>query len=353
MISRLLGIALLAAGCQADPFMPPEPARLFQQHCASLAQAAAQQAELAVVGQDGWLFLSAELRHLGAGIFWGSRAAQVSQARRPQEADPLPAILDFHAQLNKLGIELLIVPVPPKALIYPEQLPAGPLPMDGAPQRLDAEQQAFYSLLSAQGLRLLDLTPLFLANRCQADGALYCRQDSHWSGKACVLAAQRIAEAVRALPGYSPTDGPAWTSAWHTLEISGDLWLSLPAAARPEKERIRVRRISRLDGAQPATTDQSSPFILLGDSHNLIFHAGADMQTSSAGLADQLALELGQAVDLVAVRGSGSTPARINLLRRAQKNADYWQPKRVVIWCFAAREFTTSDGWRKVPITPP
>ena len=73
---------------------------------------------------------------------------------------------------------------------------------------------------------------------------------------------------------------------------------------------------------------------------------------AGAGLPDQLALELGFPVDLVAVRGSGATPARINLLRRAQKDPNYWAGKKWIIWCFAAREFTESDGWRKVPLKP-
>ena len=76
------------------------------------------------------------------------------------------------------------------------------------------------------------------------------------------------------------------------------------------------------------------------------------MLAKGAGLPDQLALELGFPVDLVAVRGSGATPSRINLLRRAQKDPNYWTGKKWVIWCFSAREFTESDGWRKVPLRP-
>jgi len=49
------------------------------------------------------------------------------------------------------------------------------------------------------------------------------------------------------------------------------------------------------------------------------------------------------------VRGSGATPARINLLRQARANPDYLK-KKLVIWCFTAREFTESNGWQKVPI---
>ena len=76
------------------------------------------------------------------------------------------------------------------------------------------------------------------------------------------------------------------------------------------------------------------------------------MHARGAGLADQLALELGFPVDLIAVRGSGATPARINLFRRAQRDPDYWQDKKLVIWVFTAREFTHADGWRIVPIAP-
>ena len=76
------------------------------------------------------------------------------------------------------------------------------------------------------------------------------------------------------------------------------------------------------------------------------------MHAAGAGLPDQLAFELGLALDVVAVRGSGATPARVNLLRRAQTDPDYWSRKRLVVWCFAARELTESDGWRAVPVTP-
>jgi hypothetical protein len=90
--------------------------------------------------------------------------------------------------------------------------------------------------------------------------------------------------------------------------------------------------------------------VLLGDSHTLVFHAGDDMHARGAGLPDQLAVELGTPVDLIGVRGSGATPARVNLLRRARANPDSLPKKKVIVWCFTAREFTESQGWSKVPI---
>jgi alginate O-acetyltransferase complex protein AlgJ len=100
-------------------------------------------------------------------------------------------------------------------------------------------------------------------------------------------------------------------------------------------------------GLEPIQPWRESPVLLLGDSHGLVFHGGGDMHARGAGLADHLAKELGFPVDLVAVRGSGATPARISLMRRRDNLAG----KRVVIWCLSAREFTESvQGWRPLPV---
>ena len=69
-----------------------------------------------------------------------------------------------------------------------------------------------------------------------------------------------------------------------------------------------------------------------------------------AGLADHLAAELGFAVDLVAVKGSGATPARVDFARKARHNARYLSGKKLLIWCFSVSEFTEGDGWRLVKL---
>jgi alginate O-acetyltransferase complex protein AlgJ len=120
-------------------------------------------------------------------------------------------------------------------------------------------------------------------------------------------------------------------------------------SASPAPERVSLRFVSREGDATgaPVAPDRASPVLLLGDSHTLVFHAGGDMHATGAGLPDQLARELGFAVDLVGVRGSGATPARINLARRAGA----LDGKRLVVWCFGARELTeAAQGWAKVPV---
>lgn len=331
-----------------------EPVRKVLDQYAALARSAEQRGTIAVPGKEGWLFFGPELRFLSSGPFWGAAAAKVSKATRPEFADPLPAIVDFHQQLKKLGIELLMVPVPPKSVVYPDLLSdALTLSRDQAPPRIDRESQAFYQLLQKEGIRVLDLTPFFLANRFHSEGALYCRQDTHWSGNGAVLAARKIREEIAGRPWLKALPKRTYQSAWKSFTIAGDLWNAMGEKNLPQ-EALPVRQVGTggAGALKPVAPDPKSPVILVGDSHNLVFHAGEDMHTRDAGLPDQLAFELGFPVDLAGVRGSGATPARVNLLRRAQRDPDYWKRKKLVVWCFASREFTQSDGWKKVPLLP-
>ncbi len=310
------------------------------EHFQQIAQDASLRAATVVEGRDGWLFFMPELRHLGAGKFWGDEAFLISRATREDATDPLPAILAFHNELQARDVKLIIAPVPPKAVIYGDKLPGSTDWFDARP---DPWHQTFYDLLRDEGITVLDLTDAFLDARDHERGPLYCLQDTHWSGVACVLAAKAMAEQIK--PLVQDVETRSIDTEWRTIEITGDLWRMLDQPALP-REELSVRHVM---GADP---DPESPVLLLGDSHTLVFQAGGDMHYRNAGLADQLAVELGFPVDLIGVRGSGATPARINLFRRAQRNPAYWDDKKVVVWVFAAREFTESDGWRIVPIAP-
>lgn len=324
----------------------------FRAVCTQKAAEAERAGAMAVEGKDGWLFLTAELRHIGVGKFWGDEAGRVTRATDPANADPRPAILDFKKQLDEAGIELIFVPVPPKAMIYPDMIDGKVVPgADGKPPRLDSWHRGFYEKLREDGVNVLDLTADFLAARAAGGPALYCKQDTHWSGQACIVAAQKIAAEIGDRPWLKDLTTKKLNSETKEAEITGDLWASLNKPDLPkEKLPLRSVREETAEGPKPPADDRSSPIVLLGDSHNLVFHAGDDMQAAGAGLADQLALELETAIDVLGVRGSGATPSRINLYRRSKADPDYLAGKKLVIWCLSAREFTESPGWKKVPV---
>src|SRR5262245_33777568 len=94
-------------------------AAAFRKEC-SLKVAGSE--AMVIPGKEGWYFFKGELRHVGAGEFWGPASEKVSMAGQPDSKDPLPAVLHYKEQLEKLGIDLVLVPIPPKAVIYPDKL---------------------------------------------------------------------------------------------------------------------------------------------------------------------------------------------------------------------------------------
>jgi alginate O-acetyltransferase complex protein AlgJ len=297
-----------------------------------------------IPGADGWFFLSSDIRFLSVGQFWGADAAKVSRAHKPESADPIPAIVDFRDQLKKRGIELLLMPVPPKPAIYSEKiLPDIDLHGETAAPYL----ARFYEELRKHEIDVVDLAPVFLQNRTSEHSPVYCKTDTHWSGLGCVLAAQTIKDKIHEKLAGQPQKN--YAAEWKEVTIKGDLGdLAGPDAKKLEPEKIAVRTISEKENGAAVSPDPNSPLLIIGDSHTLVFH---DFLAEKAGLLDQLAYEIGFAPDLIGTRGSGSTSVRISLYRRARKEADYLAKKKVIVWCFAAREFTESDqGWDKVPV---
>ena len=333
MLNRTISSLIISCFCiAASAATGEEQATAFRAEC---AKKAATGEDIAIPGADGWLFLRAELRHIGVGPFWGEAAAKVSKASSPEKADPLPAIIDFHVQLKAAGIELILAPVPCKALVYADKL-GGP-----AEGRLDTVHQEFYQQLAAKGVKILDLAEAFAKEKAKGP-LLYCKTDTHWSPYACELTARLIKQRLGS-PAWLPAKPDGFQTAAEKRTIVGDL------TDGKGSEELPIRVVTGADGA--ALEDKASPVVLLGDSHTLVFHAGQDLHGTGAGLADQLAVEFGIAVDVIGVRGSGATPARVNLLRRAKAEPAYLAGKKAVIWCFAAREFTESTGWSLVPFS--
>lgn len=349
----MIGRMLLALVLGAAPLLSAaEPAERFRAEMAAKAEAADAADRAVVAGRDGWLFLRAELRHVGAGVFWGERAAEVGRSSRPQWADPLPAIVDFHEQLAAMGIELILLPVPPKALIYPEKI-SDAVAAD-AP-RLDTVHQQFYALLRERGVKVIDLTDDLLKLKRAGGVAVYCRQDTHWATPAIEAAARRIGAEVADRPWRKEVEPVAFAVEQRTVEINGDL-RQLAGDDTLDREQVPLKFVGTADGAgavKPVVADADAPVLLLGDSHLLVFHAGADMHAAGAGLVEHASRLLGRPVDVIAVRGSGATPCRINLVRKAYADPSYLANKKLVVWVLTAREFTEATAWRPLPLTRP
>ena len=276
----------------------------------------------AIEGSDGWRFLPAEKIFAGK-LMAPDLAAQVAPA--------VDVIADFQTQLQAEDIALLVVPVPPKIVLAPDA--AGVSAADAAAMRAGWEK--ILADLRARGITVLDLAADFSA----APADFFCRRDTHWSGRGIELAADGIASWLAESTALAAA--PAPDGAWRKQEIKGDL------GGDPEAVDLWF-------AAGPFTPDQRAhPLVLLGDSHVLVFHSGGDLHTAGAGLPDRLGAALGSSPDVLGVRGSGATSSRLALARRARADDAYLDAKQAVVWCFAGREFTESDGWKKVPLRKP
>ena len=275
-----------------------------------------------VEGVDGWRFLPAEIKHLLAGD-------PAKDSKRPLET-----IVDFDQQMKKLGIRLIVVPIPAKVTIHPEFFDER---LAGA--TASSPEAAFYEALRAKGVEVIDLAPDFAGSKDQ--GLLYCARDSHWNGRAIVLAAQKLAAALKGIV----QNRVELEAREEQIEIQGDLG--------GEKEKVTLRFVNPKGQTARLEPDRASPVLVLGDSYVLLFHDGGDMHASGAGFPDQLAFELRAPVDVLGVRGSGATPARVSLARRARANPGYLPGKKVIIWCFGVRELTQAETWKPVPLLKP
>ncbi len=306
--------------------------------------ALAASAENGVVkGKDGWLFLAEELEHLGSKGFFGPEVLKSSRAAKPEFADPLPAIVDFNRQLKERGIELLFVPVPPKALIYPDKLP-GDFNREMTAE-LSRPYQALYSELAGQGVQVLDLIPAFSADRDKTK--VYCKTDTHFSGQGLEIVAGLVSDMIRKKEWYGAVAQKKYTRRTRPVEILGDLSVMLKVDTR---ETLPLAFVTDAATGKNPLADPDSPVLLLGDSHTLVFSVGGDLHTTGAGLFDNLSADLGFNVDLLGVRGSGATPSRIKLYQRSRKDPDMLTNKKIIVWCLSARELTGTGGWRKIPV---
>ena len=311
-INRALILTLAAAACANPP--SPELVERFRATCARLSAEASAAGTSIVNGSDGWYFAAREVSALAA-------EATLSDPR-------LAAIAAEAERLRGNGVELVVVSVPPKGIVYPDRL-APELDVPIPVQRLDGPLEDIYNHLGARGVRIVDLTEPFIRDRFHHEGPLYCRQDSHWSGVGCVVAAEVIAATVRGLGVIETPSTRLYGLAWFTTPIRGDLWKLLPQP--PPHEEVRARGVIAPDDPLLAAVaeDGDARIAVVGDTHALVFNGGEPYHARGAGVADQLAFEFRQPVALYA--DDGSTAA-----------TDFWTlpalgaGTRVVVWIFAA-----------------
>lgn len=322
-------------------------------------------------GEKGWLFYRPELKALTG--YGPLQPEPHSVSRDPALLDwtpPLKPLADFAASLKERGVQLWLVPVPMKPVIYPEKLTGHPATGPVA----HPDTTAFYNQLQGMGIRVIDLAQELWALKASdaTEGPVYLPDDTHWTPRGMAHAAKILAGLVQQEPWFASLPNSAFPVESETVPSRtghGDLVEKLgarfpdqlypPYSVKLERQLVPATR-------QPLPADRTSPVVLLGDSFVNIFDdpslgfAPADPTLTgrtSAGLGQHLAARLGRALDLHAVNGDGATGVRRWLANRGETVV---RTKKVVIWVLASRDLilsrtlakTNQVHWHPTPIAP-
>ena len=313
----------------------------FVQKCRELADSNSG----VVIGKNGWLFDVPEL----------SQIAQTADIPAQAESKVISCVADYHHQLRKVGIELVVVPIPQKAMIYADELDAQ------RSGRLDDYLQSLYKKLRSKGVNVVDVTPDLHRARKSPQGVMYPVTANHLSPKGAEVVAGAIVEEIKNRPwakGLNPDPNLFASSMQITLlgNLAGYVRdENARQAIQPEALPMRAIGKRTANGSVIPAARSSDGHILLitSDQAGLAYGvpgtpAGYDADLRGS-LADQLIYELGVPVDVYSHPSSGANTARVRLLRESMTKPALLSKTVAIIWAFSANEFTQA-GWREVPL---
>jgi len=305
----------------------------------------------------------------------------------------LAAILEYRRQLHERGVELLVMPVPEKAGIYPERLASR-----AGFESFRSPSEALLDDLRREGVEVIDLFELFRRfRRGTGQGgmgnALYLASDTHWSPEGARLAAEAVARRIRER-GWLPELSRKYMTTIVQVQRRGDLvgMMQAPGIDRYfPAESVTCRQVTdRIVGLlAPRTGDREGTFanthlkdtpmqpsvLLLGDSFSRIYQiaeprslsvidgqpglgvSGGAFQAKScrrllpgsAGFPSLLAEALQSPVDYMVSDGGAATEVR----QRLSVNSEILENKKVVVWEFTERDVGLGRrGWLPAPLPP-
>ena len=167
-----------------------EPPRQFVQ--GALAGTLREGNRKTYIGRDGWLFLKPALDSLtGYGPITPEPDSVAKDPNRAPWGAPLDAIKTFAGQLEESGVELVLVPIPVKPMIYPEHI-TGKQSDRPLVHRDSAE---FYAQInSLPNARVVDLTERMW--NAKSEQQIFLKQDTHWTPEGMSIIARALASDI-------------------------------------------------------------------------------------------------------------------------------------------------------------
>ncbi len=308
----------------------------------------------AIVGHGGFLYYTPGVLHVGGPGFLEPEIQRERElaareaGEEPLQADPLPAIVDFHAALAQRGIRLIVMPVPDKAAAEAPSLHArgrGEHP----PKNPDFDR--FKAELDSRGVAVFDAREQLPPGH---RGPVFLTQDTHWTPAWMERVARALGAYVHELGVLSPAPQSTLRAVEQSVARVGDVvdMLHLPEDQQLfAPQTVEIHQVQDARG-EPWEPDPGAEILLLGDSFSNVFSLEGMGWGAAAGLAPQLALALQRPVDVIARNDAGAFATRRMLARELGAGQDRLAGKRIVIWEFAERELSAGD-WKRFDLPSP
>ncbi|HJO15583.1 MAG TPA: hypothetical protein QF800_01710, partial [Phycisphaerales bacterium] len=237
-------------------------------------------------------------------------------------------IIDTAAKLNARGIDLIVIPVPPRAEVMPEKF-------GGEPTELVAPQRyRFMKQLLSNGVEVVDVLPAMLDAKVDAtaEDPVVFAANSYWASRGLYAAAATLAprisryqQADQSLVIPPLTVGTTPENSTLLRETTDDF-----RAAWPIRE-VQFRSIEPNTHGGPAV-------LLITDSY------GGVHSREKGDFSRHLSAMSGVPIERLSEGGSGPrTPAIL-----ARDGRVLLENRQVVVWMFVARYLPDRNGWRPV-----
>lgn len=280
--------------------------------------------EKVFIGRNSWMFYKP-----------GTETITSGKLMKKTGCPPVNAIIEFRDQLSEQNIDLVVMPMPSKATVYPEPLSRSPGKITAPVQ--NEEYTEFIDILISNNIKVFDPSEILYTGKSEKD--TYLKTDSHWSyfgmEKSAEFLARYLNENISFNLGAFPAD--SIHTGHKTVSNTGDLFqmLNLPGKMKEKyRETIEIRNINY----QHKPDYEESEILLLGDSFSNIFSMSKMGWGSSSGLADQLSYFMNRPVDRIIQNDNGSYATRERLSSLLKQGENKLKNKKVVIYEFAARE---------------
>ena len=342
--------ALLLTGCKMLPGQkekdgPPAGETDKQKAARSAAETAwleectkLGEAGSTVAGREGWLFSAAELKSIGRG---GSTASATG------------AIADYAASLKAKGIDLILVPIPPKALVYPDKISKNVKVKSKKPPRFDSGLKSAMETLESRNVKVVDLLPALIAARDTKTATAYPRTSSTWAPAGVQAAVKEIAEAVKKSKAGSRAGSASGIVAEPSLiTFTGALATGITDAKPEALPAVTVGRISGEKQKSLSFGASGGSLLLIGGSDIYAWRENnnpAGAKGAFASLAEQLAAELQLIPDVLTGGTDAKNAARLRILRERTNGHGTLGATKTVLWVIPALDLYSSN-WARVPL---